>query len=72
MNSRITALGIVACASLLTAVIGFAQNYPTKPIRIIAQLQPGTSTDILARVIGQKLSESWGQQVVFDNQQITT
>jgi tripartite-type tricarboxylate transporter receptor subunit TctC len=41
--------------------------YPTKPIRIIAQFQPGTSTDILARVIAQKLTESWGQQVVVDN-----
>jgi tripartite-type tricarboxylate transporter receptor subunit TctC len=44
-----------------------AQNYPNRPIRIIAQFQPGTSTDILARVIGQKLTETWGQQVVIDN-----
>jgi len=44
-----------------------AQNYPTRPIRIIAQFTPGTSTDILARVIGQKLTETWGQQVVVDN-----
>ena len=44
-----------------------AQNYPTRPIRIIAQFQPGTSTDILARVIGGKLTEVWGQQVVIDN-----
>jgi tripartite-type tricarboxylate transporter receptor subunit TctC len=44
-----------------------AQNYPNRPIRIIAQFQPGTSTDILARVIGQKLTEVWGQQVVIDN-----
>jgi tripartite-type tricarboxylate transporter receptor subunit TctC len=43
------------------------QTYPAKPIRIIAQFQPGTSTDILARVIAQKLTESWGQQVVVDN-----
>lgn len=42
-------------------------SYPTKPIRIIAQFTPGTSTDILARVIGQKLTEAWGQQVVVDN-----
>ena len=48
-----------------TAVL--AQNYPNRPIRIIAQFTPGTSTDILARVIGQKLTESWGQQVVVDN-----
>jgi len=44
-----------------------AQNYPSRPIRIIAQFTPGTSTDILARVIGQKLTEAWGQQVVVDN-----
>ena len=44
-----------------------AQNYPSRPIRIIAQFQPGTSTDILARVIGGKLTEVWGQQVVVDN-----
>ena len=44
-----------------------AQDYPNRPIRIIAQFTPGTSTDILARVIGQKLTESWGQQVVVDN-----
>src|SRR3982751_5977106 len=44
-----------------------AQQYPVRPIRIIAQFQPGTSTDVLARVIAQKLTEAWGQQVVVDN-----
>jgi tripartite-type tricarboxylate transporter receptor subunit TctC len=53
-------LGVPATAAL-------AQNYPTRPIRIIAQFQPGTSTDTLARVIAQKLIETWGQQVVVDN-----
>jgi len=57
------------CGMLATALspVAQAQNYPNRPIRIIAQFQPGTSTDILARVIGQKLTESWGQQVVVDN-----
>jgi tripartite-type tricarboxylate transporter receptor subunit TctC len=55
----------VPLAMLATAAL--AQNYPTRPIRIIAQFTPGTSTDILARVIGGKLSEMWGQQVVVDN-----
>ena len=40
-----------------------AQNYPTKPIKLIAPLPPGGSTDLLARLIAQKLSEAWGQQV---------
>jgi tripartite-type tricarboxylate transporter receptor subunit TctC len=42
-------------------------SYPSRPIRIIAQFQPGTSTDILARIVAQKLTESWAQQVVVDN-----
>ena len=44
-----------------------ASAFPSKPIRIIVQFTPGTSTDILARVIAQKMSEHWGQQVVVDN-----
>jgi tripartite-type tricarboxylate transporter receptor subunit TctC len=44
-----------------------APDYPTKPIRIIVQFTPGTSTDILARLVGQKMSQDWGQQVVIDN-----
>ena len=41
--------------------------YPSRPIRIIAQFTPGTSTDIMARVVAQKLSASLGQQVIVDN-----
>jgi len=44
-----------------------AQTYPSRPIRIIAQFTPGTSTDILARVVAQKMTEHWGQQVIVDN-----
>jgi tripartite-type tricarboxylate transporter receptor subunit TctC len=60
---------VLACVALAGAVLpaARAENYPTRPIRIIAQFTPGTSTDILARVIGQKLTESWGQQVVVEN-----
>src|SRR5688572_8101359 len=64
MKPRSAVVGIALCGALLPAQ---AQNYPNRPIRIIAQFQPGTSTDILARVIGSKLIESWGQQVVIDN-----
>jgi tripartite-type tricarboxylate transporter receptor subunit TctC len=65
----LTAGPVFLCSALAVATMpaALAQNYPTRPIRIIAQFTPGTSTDILARVIGQKLTETWGQQVVVDN-----
>jgi tripartite-type tricarboxylate transporter receptor subunit TctC len=43
-----------------------ADKYPEKPIKIIVPFAPGGSTDILARVIGQKLTEKWGQPVVIE------
>ena len=45
----------------------FAQAWPTKPIRIIVPYPPGGTSDILARAIGQKLTERWGQPVVVEN-----
>jgi tripartite-type tricarboxylate transporter receptor subunit TctC len=44
-----------------------AQEYPAKTIRYIVPFAPGGMTDILGRVVGQKLSEAWGQQVIVDN-----
>src|SRR5215813_4888147 len=44
-----------------------AQNYPAKPIRIVVHFPPGGPTDLVARSIGQKLTEAWGQQVIVDN-----
>lgn len=44
-----------------------AQPYPTKPIRILVAYTPAGTTDILARAIGQKMTEKWGQPVIIDN-----
>ena len=54
---------------VLSAVAGtaFAQNYPTRPIRIIVAYTPPGTTDILARAVGQKMTEAWGQTVIVDN-----
>ncbi len=58
----------VVCAALLLAAGGvYAQAYPVKPVRIVVPLAPGGSTDVLARLVGVKLGELWGQQVLIDN-----
>ena len=50
-----------------TASAQSAANYPGKTIRLVVPFTPGGSTDILARAIGQKLNEAWGQPVVIEN-----
>jgi tripartite-type tricarboxylate transporter receptor subunit TctC len=44
-----------------------AQSYPVKPIRVVVHFPPGGPTDLVARTIGQKLTEVWGQQVIVEN-----
>jgi len=58
---------LIAAALACSATLTSAQTYPSKPIRWIVPFPPGGSTDLLARVVGQKLTESWGQQVVVEN-----
>lgn len=62
-------LGVVlAVSAIVTAGNAVAQaNYPEKPIRIIVGFPAGSSPDITARHLGQKLAESWAKSVVVDN-----
>jgi tripartite-type tricarboxylate transporter receptor subunit TctC len=63
-----TALIAFPLAAACAAGDARAQNdYPNRPIRMLVGVVPGGATDILARVIGQKMSENWGQQVIVDN-----
>jgi tripartite-type tricarboxylate transporter receptor subunit TctC len=66
---RITLAHLAVATSIaLVAQPAFAQaQYPAKPIRIIVPLAAGGPSDLLARTLGQKLTEAWGQTVVIDN-----
>lgn len=69
MKLAVAALGFATGAVLAqgAAMAAAASEYPTKPIRLIVPFPPGGGNDVIARVVGQKLSERWGQQVIVDN-----
>ena len=58
---------VVLCVAVLTSASVAAQGYPNKSVRIIVPFAPGGATDIVARLVAQKLNEIWGQQVLVDN-----
>ena len=58
---------IVALCALLASHFALAQSYPSRPIRLIVPYAAGGTSDILARQIGPKLTEAWGQPVVVEN-----
>jgi tripartite-type tricarboxylate transporter receptor subunit TctC len=64
------AFGLRALCAMLLAALAFeapAQNYPTKPIRFVIAFSPGGPSDILTRLVGNKLSQRLGQPCIFDN-----
>ena len=63
-------LGLLCSAWLVCALAAPAQAqqpYPAKPIKVIVPFSAGSATDVVARMVGNKLAEAWGQQVVIDN-----
>jgi len=59
--------GLVLAAAAFLAGIAAAQEFPQKSIRFIVPFPPGGATDGLARILGEKMTETWKQQVVIDN-----
>lgn len=59
-------LRVSAVALVLGAATAAAQQYPAKPIRIIALSSPASGPDIIGRLLGSKFTEAWGQQVIVD------
>ncbi len=66
MNKRLFT-SAVAASLVLLAWPAAAQTYPAKPIKIVVPFPAGGTSDVLARMIGQKMTESWGQAVVIEN-----
>ncbi len=69
MNVLMRLIGLGLSALALTTMTGnvLAQSYPAKPIRFVVPYPPGGASDVTARIIGQKLTEAWGQPVVIEN-----
>src|SRR3954463_1279901 len=57
------AWSMLACAAVM------AQSYPTKPVRFIVPFSAGSGSDVFARTLGLKFTETWGQQIVVENRE---
>ena len=68
MATRISnMLALALLAFLVPLPPAQAQSYPSKPIRIVVPLPAGGATDVITRAVAQRLSETWGQQIVIEN-----
>ena len=59
---------LAAAVMALTGAQAMAQSFPTHPVKLMVPYSTGSATDVLSRVLAQKLSDAWGQSVIVDNQ----
>jgi len=65
--SALKRIDLFFLAALFISNIGWAQDFPQRPVRVVAPFSPGGATDTLARLVGNKLAERWGQNALIDN-----
>jgi tripartite-type tricarboxylate transporter receptor subunit TctC len=58
---------LIAAVALAASTTAFGQEWPSRPVKIVVPFAAGGTTDVVARLVGQKLSEIWGQPVVIEN-----
>src|SRR4051812_16163398 len=64
---RRRAIRLAALALVAASVSAAAENWPSRPIRMVVPFSPGAASDVLSRIVGARLSEMYGQQLVADN-----
>jgi len=68
LKKRISAVAALSlCALALVPAFAMAQSYPAKPVRLVVPFAPGGSTDVFARLVTERLAETWPQPMVIDN-----
>ena len=67
MKRAIARISLCIAGCITAAFSAGAQAWPVKPIRVLVPVPPGGTSDILMRLVGAKMGENWGQQVIADN-----
>jgi tripartite-type tricarboxylate transporter receptor subunit TctC len=67
MRARAMRFTVILATFVISCGWAHAQSYPSKPVRMLVPFPPGGGTDFIARLVGQKLTELWGQQLIVEN-----
>src|ERR1700704_7069514 len=67
MGKRLVIVAALTCTALLAGFTARADDYPNRPIRVVVGFSAGSGADITARVVGQRMGQILGQQIVVEN-----